>query len=868
MIRSCLILICFLLNHSTLNGQDTFDSKSLNGLVDELKNKYEVYFSFEASLAKQLDSLDILTKDQTLDHLLDITFKKHGIHYLVLDDQFILLRKNKVSEEDGINFINGKCYANNIEESLPYASVYLKKKQHGQFTDEQGNFSVRYHDSDLNDSLIISYIGFKTQSFLVSEINENLHIVLNQKDKVLQEVDVVISNKNHYPSDFQSLNHLDYIRTDQSAFFGGDPMKSLQFLPGIGKDGSISDIRIRGSQGQNTLIIMDEIPVLNIDHYYNIFSNINPLHFTTSELYKNNIPVEYGGKTAGMVKFRSDKKSDNYLSVESNMLSSSLGFNSQINDKLSITGSGRISYVDLFNNSTSEFVIDKFDLATDLITIERIEEPFKPDFKFYDINLNFEYQFSEKHDLSLNTFHSKDDFGYSRTKLREITHPNKTFFVEDTFSNTEKWSNQGFSLIQTLKIGKQWNIKNVAYSSEYENNLNLNRTLFRVNDNANFNERFDANLDNRLSTLGLKSVLNVILSDNESFLMGFEIKKHEAVLKANENEDQFIDSHQEDTDISIFKEYTRHFSSGSRLKLGLRSTYLKLSDAFYLLPNISFIQGADNAISFKSAYSRDVQGVAELGFENRIGQQLEYFVLANSNFYPVSTADKIMTGMTFQKNRFILDIEAYYKWQNDILQLVSLEANGVGLNNNPASGLYDFFIGDARTRGIDVLLNYQTKNWNTAASYTLSKSSQTFEDIYLGLEHLSPTDRRHQFQWMNQYQINNWTFSGSYIFQSGNPYIDLSQLIIDRDITSPADVQAFLPDYHRFDLGVEYGSTWKNNQWSLGFQVLNVFDHQNVKFNHQATNIKRQDQTIGVIIGNESSMLERSYNISFKIKLF
>ena len=854
--------------HLTLDGQENAANSSINGLVDQLQEKYKVYFSFEASLARQLDSLNVLSQDQSLQQLLDKTFKDNDIHYLVLDDKFILLRKNKPTLDQGIKTINGVCSDSNNGMGLPYASVYLQNKQIGQFTDDQGNFSIQYHSNDLSDSLIISYVGYKTQSFLLSDIDQELHITLNQKDQILQELDVVISNKTYYPTDYQSLNHLDFMRTDQSSFFGGDPMKSLQFLPGVSKDGSISDIRIRGSQGQNTLIIMDEIPILNIDHYYNIFSNINPLHFSTSELFKNNIPVEYGGKTAGMVKFGSEKNTNQYLSIESNMLSTSAGFNSQINNKLNITGSGRMSYVDLFNNSTSEFVIDKFDLATDLISIEKIEEPFKPDFKFYDVNLSLMYDFSDNHQLSVNAFQSKDDFAYSRTKLREITHPNKIFVIEDTFSNTEKWSNLGFSLIHSLKIGTHWDIKNVAYYSDYDNKLNLNRTLFRVNDSANFNERFDANLNNQLSTLGLKSILKGILSDNESILLGFEIKKHEAVLEANENEDQFIDSRQEDTDISLFQEFTKYFPSDSRLKFGLRSSYLKLSDAIYLLPNISFVHGIEKPLSFKSAYSRDVQGVTELGFENRIGQQLEYFVLANADIYPVSTADKIMAGFTYQKNRFLFDVEAYYKWQNNILQLVSLEASGNGLNNNPASGLYDFFVGDSRTRGIDVLMSYQTEAWNTAVSYTLSKSSQTFEDIYLGLEYLSPTDRRHQFQWMNQFQINSWTFSGSYIFQSGNPYIDLSQLTIDRDVTTPIDVQAFLPDYHRFDLGVEYGSLWNNNEWSIGFQVLNVFDHQNVKFNHQATNIKRQDQTIGVIIGNESSMLERSYNVSFKIKLF
>lgn len=861
--RSILIILCLFLISLTQETNCQSNEQSLSTLLTHIKEKYEVNFSFESQLLDQYSDININTDNRSLQELLDQSFAKLGIHYLILNDNYILLRKNQV-HQNTTNKIEGQIYSANTLNPLSYASVYLKNNQSGTMSNDQGEFSFLSPGNITNDTLVISYIGYRSQYYPTHQIDKPLTIKLEEDQQKITEVDIVVCKQDRLKEEDWEIDNLDITKISQAQFFGNDPLKSLQFIPGITKDASISDIRIRGSQGQNTLILLDEIPIIKIDHYYNIFSNINPLYITSTELYKNNIPVEYGGKTAGMVKMSNDSDQLEHFELESNMLSSSASTHLKLSPKLNLSASSRFSYVNLFDNSTSDFVIDKFELATDLSTIERLNEPFEPDFSFFDANFGLEANFSENHALRANFFISGDEFSFSRTRIRETKVLN--ILVEDTFTNNESWSNLGFSIDQQLKIGHNWKVKNVLYYSKYDNNLNLNKTLFQSNNSSNFDERFNANLDNELRTLGGKSVISGILNDRESILFGFELKDNQAVLFANENEEIFINSIQNDLDISLFQEFTRYYNNRTKLKLGFRASYLSLAESFFIQPNLSLQTDINKHFSLNTAYSRDVQGVAELGFENRIGQQLEYFVLANKDQYPASQADKIMAGFLYTKDRFLIDVEAYQKWQYDVLQLISLNANGNGLNNIPATRLYDFFVGDGKNQGIDILMSYGYKGLNSALSYSLSKSTHQFPDVYMGLEYLSTTDRRHQLQFIQELDYKGFLLSASYTYQTGNPYFDYSLLDIERDIVDPADIQAFLPDYHRFDLGVEYLRRFGNNEYSIGIQVLNVFDNYNVKFNHQASNIKRQDQSIGIIIGNESSMLERSYNLSLKFR--
>ena len=62
---------------------------------------------------------------------------------------------------------------------------------------------------------------------------------------------------------------------------------------------------VRGGKTDQNLILLDDAVIYNPSHLFGIFSAINP--FTTGEvnIYKGNVPSEYGGRLSSVIKMTS-----------------------------------------------------------------------------------------------------------------------------------------------------------------------------------------------------------------------------------------------------------------------------------------------------------------------------------------------------------------------------------------------------------------------------------------------------------------------------------------------------------------------------------------------------------------------------------
>ena len=92
--------------------------------------------------------------------------------------------------------ITGKVWNLKNNEPLAYVNIGIKNKSIGTVSNKNGLFKLFLNDkTSLNDTVIVSYIGFKTEKFLVSELNTLKNpILLQPKNMELDEV-VVRSKK-------------------------------------------------------------------------------------------------------------------------------------------------------------------------------------------------------------------------------------------------------------------------------------------------------------------------------------------------------------------------------------------------------------------------------------------------------------------------------------------------------------------------------------------------------------------------------------------------------------------------------------------------------------------------------------------------
>ena len=140
---------------------------------------------------------------------------------------------------------------------------------------------------------------------------------------------------------------------------------------------------------------------------------------------------------------------------------------------------------------------------------------------------------------------------------------------------------------------------------------------------------------------------------------------------------------------------------------------------------------------------------------------------------------------------------------------------------------YQLFTGTGRAIGVDLLVNYQTKNYNSWVAYTLSKTTNQIAEIYNNDPYPNQNDRRHQFKWINHFTYKKFKFSLNGIYSSGKPYLAIRNLDDnDRGRFDPDLVFRNLPFYGRIDVGVNYNFKLFQQTASLGISCFNLTDRR------------------------------------------
>lgn len=155
------------------------------------------------------------------------------------------------------------------KEPLPGATVFLKSKQTGTVTDENGAFSLV---AEVGDVLEFSFTGFQTHEEKVVAGLTTLTITLTDALNYLEETVVVgygTARKKDLTGSVAAVSANNFqrgqISTPEQLIAG--KVAGVQITPGSGAPGSGSRIRIRGGSSLNAsnspLIVIDGVPIDN-----------------------------------------------------------------------------------------------------------------------------------------------------------------------------------------------------------------------------------------------------------------------------------------------------------------------------------------------------------------------------------------------------------------------------------------------------------------------------------------------------------------------------------------------------------------------------------------------------------------------------
>ena len=863
--------------------------KALTEVLALLEEQNGIVFSYQVSALKNLELPACSVKKEDLETFLNTLFANQQLEYKIVDQQRVLLRRSLLDTPQAPRIekiiLSGSVTDSKTKQALSDVAVYLDTLALGALTDEAGNFSFEIPENMQDRQVIAQIIGYEQKRVSVQGLKKNGEIAIQANPVSLGPVTVtetipVLQNKS---SGAIQLNTSPLLQNNGSSLAGNDLFRSIQTLPGISANNDLSAaVKIRGSSGDETLTILDGIPIYKAEHYFGVFSAINANYVQSTEVYKNALPVAYGGKTGGMLLMESEGSRYNRTNgiIDINLLNTSLVFNSPIGNKLSLILSGRTTYSDaadnpLFNAFEDNLANVANDATQGLGRPGLIETT--PSFSFYDWNAKLLYKINDRQNLSFSFYRSFDDLLNDYEQSYNVRTPNdRPAIDEESFSNAEAWENTGASLRYKLSLKNDWAVNATGYYTEYKNDGLIESELSReIRDLELSLWSFENNQENKIEDVGFNVHVLKKKDYNRSIILGAEVIKHQNEFELFEDEESILNGQLEASDWSLFGAFPLINQPKFHLDVGARSTYYSLQDQWFFSPRINTTYQLGDGFNLKGSWSISNQFVREVNYENRLGQNIDFFLLSNQDEFAAGTSRNIMLGASYRTGAFLFDVELYNKYQTGEIEFRRIAPGFDSERIRPSNGEeYNLFVGEGFVQGLDVLVEFKKEKYHSWLSYTLSLTENQFKEIYRNERFPAEDDRRHQISFVNNYQMGRFNFSANFTYASGRPFTDLSKLAEAQKIKDLRfrDLINRLPSYNRLDLGVNYTFDVNWTKMTFGLSVFNVTNASNVSYQqyiYALPHLKEEDGKTKVsseVVGTTTRLLDRTLNLSMSLK--
>lgn len=867
-----LIFLNYLATHSFAQDDNVIhdhyfefdDNQTVKEVLDLVSEQYDVLLAYPTPLLKNLvltptsysfsDVEDLLNKILSDFHV-DVR-QVSGAKYLIRKS---LLEPGTIEERDYSGIVKDA----ESGDVLPFASVYLNDFSNGTFTDSNGKFTLSSRTAS-DDTIIVSYLAYEEMILYAEDFKTPVEVKLIRNENTIENVLVeYIVPPTMFSRDGMAIIFSEEMPDGQN-IVSNDLMRQLQLLPGINAyNDDESSLKIRGSNADQSRIILDAMPLYNVDHYYGIFSSVNSDYVKEVSLYKNAQPIQYHASGGGLLLMDSGSSSSgtNAL-IRADLLNTTAAITSELNENFSLNLGLRTTYrnVDdggLINLKRRSNDPENFDNPQTNVFISN-----EPDFRFYDLNGRLNFKLSDRTSLSYSLFKSHDRYinSYDLNFSNQHQQNSKT-----VFENNEEWDNFSNAFIIDSRLNKHWSLTGTFHLTSYNQESNLQSELIQ-NNQGQIERRTIENVNkSSIEDYGLNLFASSDFA-NHNIIVGTAFNKYNT-HNLLESEQQVIINQDLDAELyDLYMAYT--LTEGPfTFQIGNRGHYYNRNNhnSVRFSPQLSASFLKNESSTFKFSVSRSHQFLRELEYETRQSYTVQLYTVSNKDI-PVLRTDNFMLGYSYQQSRWGFDIEAYFKNIKGVLQLTNIRPGIL----QPDQGMQDFklFKGDRNVIGLDFMLNYTNRTYTGWLAYTLSKSTDEFKAIFKGESFSSEDDRRHQLKLINSIALGPFTLSNNTIYASGKKYLSLESLLDnpqDRFQIDPDKHIKSLPAYFRIDLGLDYNFLIAGKETSFGISVFNVLNRQNVKYLQYAYRLDGQNAN-STILGSEAELLDRTVNLNFSIK--
>lgn len=708
-------------------------------------------------------------------------------------------------------------------EKLIGANIFHPESKSGTITNPYGFYSITLPEGKVK--LVFSFVGYLP---VIREINLSANQIINinlQPNIELGEVEVIADKIESGVESSQMSAVVLPIKTIKSipALLGEvDIIKAIQLLPGVqsGTEGS-SGLYVRGGGPDQNLILLDGIPVYNVNHLFGFFSVFNADAINNVQLIKGGFPARYGGRLSSVLDIRMKEGNNKKIHGTGTvgLIAAKLALEGPIiKDKMSFLVSARRTYIDV--------------LAAPIVAMYNNEPGEKETmgYYFYDMTAKLNYKFNDRHRIYLSSYMGNDK-GYVKYKYESGTSYSNDDFVI-------RWGN----IIGALR----WNfmINNKLFSNttlSYSRYKFLNEMKMEYKDNQNFNKfRFD--YFSGIEDFAAKIDFDYIPSPNHYIRFGANNTYHtfnpgvNALKETSSDNDNNVD-----TTFGNHKVYTNEVYTYledditfGKLKVnaGVHASGFYVKEKFYynIEPRLSLRYLIKPNWSVKGAFSMMSQYIHLLANSN-IGLPTDLWLPVTDTIKPQKSIQYAL-GTVYNLNKGIeISIEGFYKQMDNLIAYK--EGASFLLANDEWQEKIE--IGQGWSYGAEFLIRKTTGKTTGWIGYTLSWSNRQFENISFGEVYPYKYDRRHDISVVVSHKISEKVDMGfSWVYGTGYAVTLATERyssMFGGDIEYYQHRNDFrMPNYHRFDFNVNFHKEkkWGKRTWSVG--AYNVYNRQNPFF--------------------------------------
>ncbi len=700
---------------------------------------------------------------------------------------------------DAQNSIKIKVYDKSSGEALVGATIINLSNNRFYQTNSYGYALIPTIPSKDTFYYRIIYMGYTDTIINIRYTDSIQRIALTSAPTHIEAVEVKGYNKTPAHGKLQ----LSAIELKQVPIMFGeaDVLKSIQIVPGIqqNREGT-SGFSVRGGNFDQNLILLDGVPVYNINHLFGFVSVLSPEAVNHASFYKGGIPARYGNRLSSVLDITLREGNSDHLT-------GSLGLGI-----LSLKG----AIEGPLNNKKGSFIVSARRMPYDIVlkAIQYINGERRWGYFYQDVIAKINFPLNDNNKLFLSTYFGADKLDFI------VPDENSTKNVDrmswGNITTVFRWSNTS-----VRDLLSNFTLAFTEYNYMKDNRVVTNGLLGK--------ELYYYGYNSSIKDFIVRGHFTYSLNNKHQLQAGIENNYHifnPGIIKYKDS-----NSSTKSGNLKYHNEWNIYLEDEFQLgsfsyTLGVRNTYYNVGKKYYvgIQPRL-LLNYRLNQTAFSLGYNKMYQFL-HLYSNSTIAFPTDMWIPVTANISP-AYAHQYSAGIRTMKKWFNVSGEIFFKDMKN----VSDYRDGVIIDNNQTNWDEVLSLGRGISYGFETLIDYQKERYQVSLSYTYCRSLRRFSDIKSGQWFPYTYDRPHCIHINAQYKMSSnervaftWSYlSGYWTTISQGNYSVMGRIY--PDLSNRNNYRT--PPTHHLDVSYSNSSKTKWGVSTFTGGVYNIYARKN-----------------------------------------